>query len=193
MLFIIFGWKTRTKEYGPTYPAECPHCTNDNYFHLLKARRWFRLYFIPVLPLSSASYDLVCPTCNASIHLNGRAEASQAKDLATSAEAYHAGHQSVEEFERDLQAFETDVFQQRDGQIELDSRNYAATTNGGSVLRGLMALLFGFAVFGTFSGLANLNPTALVSALFMLPYLAIRYRDPDSTTIPLAGYIQKYA
>lgn len=193
MLFIIFGWKTRTKEYGPTYPTECPHCTNDNYFHLLKARRWFSLFFIPLIPLSSASYNLVCPTCNASITLDKPA-ASQAKALADSTARYQNDEQTVNEYEHDLNAFETDIFGQRGGPTDVDKVNYAdGTSASGSILRGLAALLFAVAILGTISGIEARNPNTVFTLLFMIPYLAIRYRDPNSTTVPFAGYVQRHA
>lgn len=188
LLFVIFGWPTKTKEYGATYPTECPHCSNDNYLHLLKSRKWFTLYFIPLIPLGRGSFDLVCPTCNASIRLDNRAEIKQAKELNSTAEAYHNDEIPVEEFQRELTAFETDVFANPDGPERVDSQTYEGAS--GSIIRTLCALLFAFAVFTTVFGIAELNPAALVYALGALPYLAIRYRDPASTTIPLAGYVE---
>lgn len=190
MLFIIFGWKTRTKDYGETYPAECPHCENDNYLHLLKARRWFRLYFIPAIPLSRASYDLVCPTCNASMELDTRAHASQAKDLATKTKHYHHGTLSDSDYRDEIAAFESTALNADDGStIEIDTANYNGSHDSDQGLRILAALLFVVAILGTVSGALNANPLALVTALFMLPYLGLRYRDPASTTLPLAGYV----
>lgn len=187
LLFVIFGWPTKTKEYGATYPTPCPHCSNDNYFHLLKSRKWFTLYFIPLLPLGRASYDLVCPTCNASINLNSRAEIQQAKELNTATADYHEEKLSTENYKRELKAFETDVFKNPNGPETVDSPTYEGAS--GSVVRTLLAIVFVFAVFTTVFGAINLNPSALVYALGALPYLAVRYRDPASTTMPFAGYV----
>lgn len=187
LLFVIFGWPTKTKEYGATYPTECPHCSNDNYLHLLKSRKWFTLYFIPLLPLGTASYDLVCPTCNASIGLKSRAEIKQAKRLNTAASDYHNENLSAEDFKRELSAFEADVFENPNGPVSVDSQNYQGAS--GSIIRTLTAIAFAFALFTTVFAITELNPGALVYALFAVPYLAIRYRDPASTTIPFAGYM----
>ncbi|WP_338729454.1 zinc ribbon domain-containing protein [Haladaptatus sp. DJG-WS-42] len=190
LAFIIFGWSTRFKEYGATYPAACPHCSNDNYFHLLKSRRWFKLYFIPLIPLSRAAYDLVCPTCNASIRLDSRAEATQAKHLNTATTAYHNEELDVEDYSREMKAFETDVFENPNGQSKDYSENYQGAS-GPPMFRYLMALMFVIALGSASIGVYQLEPFAIVPALFMLPYLAIRYRDPDSTTIPLASYVSR--
>lgn len=192
MLFIIFGWPRRTKEYGPTYPAECPHCNNDNYFHLLKSRRWFSLYFLPLVPLGFVSYGLICPICNAGVELDGRAEAKQAKHLATATDEYHNDVLPVGEYKHELQAFEADVFPDSGGIIPEDIQRQPLENESSRLLRPLLALLFAFALMTTTLGAVNLNPGAvLFGLLFTLPYLAVRYRDSDSTTVPLAGVLKK--
>ena len=63
-MFIIFGWNHPTsKNHGPTLPMKCPHCGNDVFFHLLHERRWFTLFFIPVIPYHSKHY-LLCEICS---------------------------------------------------------------------------------------------------------------------------------
>ncbi len=192
MLFIIFGWKTRMKEYGATYPTRCPHCSNDIYFHLIKSRRWFKLYFIPVLPLGFASHDLVCPTCHASLHLDGRAEAKQAKQLTKATNTYQEELMGVNEYKRELRAFEVGVFGSEGGPMTVDSTKFQAGNGGGSDLlfRGLMALLFVFSLLTCVIGISELNLAGIACGILMLPYLAIRYLDPDSTTLPLAGVVK---
>ncbi|WP_049970799.1 zinc ribbon domain-containing protein [Haladaptatus cibarius] len=191
MLFIIFGWSARTKEYGPTYPIECPHCENANYFHLLKHRRWFSLFFIPLIPLGFGTYDLVCPICNVSFELDGRAEAKQAKQLSGAAEHYESDKISKEEFDHELQAFETDVIS--DISVEdLKPQPYGGDGVIDKLFRPMMALLFFFATITTvFSAIGLQVGMFLVSVICMLPYLAIRFNDPDSTTVPIVGLVRK--
>ncbi|GAA0304110.1 hypothetical protein [Halarchaeum salinum] len=60
----------------------------------------------------------------------------------------------------------------------------------GTILRWIMAYIFVFGVVLTLSGVLSLNIVSLVQGVILLaPYLIIRYRDPDSTTIPFRGYI----
>lgn len=63
-MFIIFGWNYQTsKNHGPTLPMKCPHCGNEVFLHLLHERRWFTLFFIPVIPYSSRHF-LLCDICS---------------------------------------------------------------------------------------------------------------------------------
>lgn len=70
LAFIIFGWPRRTKDYGPAYYTECMNCGNAAMYWLIKVRRWFTLYFIPVLPISTKSCYLVCEVCEAAIKVD---------------------------------------------------------------------------------------------------------------------------
>ncbi|WP_128478071.1 zinc ribbon domain-containing protein [Halorussus pelagicus] len=188
MLFIIFGWSHRTKEYGPTYPMECPHCSNESYFHLLKYRRWFSLYFIPLIPLGFGSYDLVCPVCSSSIELDGRAEATQAKQLSSAAEDYQDGKLTTGEFDHELQAFEADVFSDVAAR---DIKRQPYGDGDSKIFRPLMALLFVFATIVAVQSAVSLYPGSFaLGVLCMLPYLVIRYRDPESTTVPFASILK---
>ena len=68
---IIYGWgRVTTKEYGPTMAVECPNCDNDTWLHLYRQRKWFTLFFIPVIPYSS-KHLLLCEVCSQGIELKG--------------------------------------------------------------------------------------------------------------------------
>ena len=43
---------------------ECPVCLNISNWNLLRIDRHIALYFIPIIPLISASYKLKCASCN---------------------------------------------------------------------------------------------------------------------------------
>ncbi|KTG09279.1 hypothetical protein AUR64_15955 [Haloprofundus marisrubri] len=105
LLFIIFGWPRRSKEYGETYPAHCSHCENDQYYELGKSRRWFTLYFLPLLPLGRATRGLFCSICGAGFELD-RTQFKAAKTLSQSTTAFSEGELSEEEYGRELEAFE---------------------------------------------------------------------------------------
>src|SRR3954470_12864876 len=59
---IIYGWRglTRTKESGQFH---CPVCNESRDFRHRVVRRWFTLYFIPVIPLTQMGEYIECGEC----------------------------------------------------------------------------------------------------------------------------------
>ncbi|WP_224268270.1 zinc-ribbon domain-containing protein [Haloprofundus salinisoli] len=105
LLFIIFGWPRRSKEYGETYPGHCSHCDNDQYYELRKSRRWLTLYFLPLLPLERATRGLFCSICGTGFELD-RTQFKAAKSLSKSTTAFAEGDLSEREYGRELETFE---------------------------------------------------------------------------------------
>ena len=69
-MFIIFGWGRETiKDLGPVEEHICPNCRNKKYWHLIQLRKWFSLFFIPLIPYEG-SYSLLCPICKQGISLD---------------------------------------------------------------------------------------------------------------------------
>ncbi len=79
---IIFGMRGRTKDHGEAVPAECPRCHNRTFFHYVSRTRWFSLFFIPVIPVSTKHF-IVCPVCNFAVALDsdGRERAGRMVEL----------------------------------------------------------------------------------------------------------------
>jgi hypothetical protein len=68
---IIFGWgKVTHKDYGATMATKCPNCSNDTWLQLTRYRKWFTLFFIPVVPYSS-KHLLLCEVCSQGVELKG--------------------------------------------------------------------------------------------------------------------------
>jgi hypothetical protein len=68
---IIYGWgRTTTKQYGPAMAMRCDNCNNETWYHFIRRRTWFTLFFIPIIPYSS-KHLLVCQVCNAGIEMTG--------------------------------------------------------------------------------------------------------------------------
>jgi ribosomal protein L40E len=105
--FIIFGFKTRTKEHGPSYPLHCPNCDNDEVYHAFKQRRWFHIFWIPLIPWT-ADRALVCPTCGVSLELT-KSEFESAKELANKARLHSEGELSADQYWREVRAFEAEA------------------------------------------------------------------------------------
>jgi hypothetical protein len=62
MLFI-FGWgRTTVNDRGPLVFLKCNVCSNEKYWHHLTVRKWFSLFFIPVVPYENNNL-LLCPVC----------------------------------------------------------------------------------------------------------------------------------
>ncbi|MEM7697907.1 MAG: TerB family tellurite resistance protein, partial [Verrucomicrobiota bacterium] len=59
---IIFGTRgvTTTPEEGQFH---CPQCNQQSAFKLKRVRRFFTLYFIPVIPLDKLGEYVECPAC----------------------------------------------------------------------------------------------------------------------------------
>ncbi|HEY3782267.1 MAG TPA: zinc ribbon domain-containing protein [Fimbriimonadaceae bacterium] len=61
---LIFGWGRRTNtKLGQFGPAPCPRCHNNALYQHIKQRRWFSLFFIPVIPYETHEF-LVCEICS---------------------------------------------------------------------------------------------------------------------------------
>lgn len=60
MLFL-FGFRTKGKALGQV-ERSCAKCARSTMHVAVEAKRWFTLFFIPVIPLGS-SYALRCGVC----------------------------------------------------------------------------------------------------------------------------------
>ena len=61
-MIIIWGTRAFQKLLGNTITYTCGHCNNINPFLVVRVRRWFTLFWIPIFPISS-KYFVLCPTC----------------------------------------------------------------------------------------------------------------------------------
>jgi hypothetical protein len=63
-MLVIFGTRGRisTTDGGRFY---CPRCSGDRDYTRKGVRRWFTLFFIPIVPMGAArNVHVVCSTCN---------------------------------------------------------------------------------------------------------------------------------
>jgi len=96
-MFFLFGWGHRThNDHGPTFPATCTNCSNENWMHLFSYRTWFTLFFIPLIPYESRTL-LICPVCSAGIMLAGDS-IDRHKQLNLAARAFLAGEIEEEDY-----------------------------------------------------------------------------------------------
>jgi hypothetical protein len=60
---IIWGWRVRFGKLGEG-TFFCPSCGGDRHYALKQRRRWFTLFFIPIIPLDRVGEPFVeCTTC----------------------------------------------------------------------------------------------------------------------------------
>lgn len=62
-MLIVFGFKVVFTTVGEGH-FHCPGCGTDRHYRLRRARRWFSLFFIPVIPLKTVGTVVECSTCN---------------------------------------------------------------------------------------------------------------------------------
>ena len=60
---IIFGKRVRhnTLSTGQFY---CPHCKAGRTYELRRAKNYFALYFVPLIPMTTVGESVTCQTCN---------------------------------------------------------------------------------------------------------------------------------
>lgn len=61
---IIFGTKS-TRKLLDSGSFDCPNCGNNTTFEKRRARQWFHLYFIPLIPLDTYPPYVECKPCGA--------------------------------------------------------------------------------------------------------------------------------
>jgi hypothetical protein len=94
---LIFGWGAgRPKDGGAVVPHQCPHCHNDGYFRLISATKWFRLFFVPLIPYSTKHF-LVCPVCTSGKQLTGH-DVARARQMAALTAERQGGGMSDERY-----------------------------------------------------------------------------------------------
>lgn len=62
---IIFGTKAKTKTVGKG-KFNCPHCQREREYERRKAKRYFSIYFIPLIPMDDIGEFIECQTCHRS-------------------------------------------------------------------------------------------------------------------------------
>lgn len=100
---IIFGFKGRVKDRGEAVPAACPRCHNQTFFHYVSRQRWFSLFFVPVIPISSKHF-LMCPVCSFGLALDAEGQ-QRAGHMAELTGQWRAGALSEESYRSSVEAF----------------------------------------------------------------------------------------
>ncbi|WP_109302227.1 TerB family tellurite resistance protein [Aquimarina sp. AU474] len=80
-MFIIFGTRglKHTVNESPILSNACPNCNNGNLVNKLY-RRWFTLFFIPVIPLDVVDRFYQCDSCKSAYNENIRTVLQQSQN-----------------------------------------------------------------------------------------------------------------
>lgn len=65
MILIIWGFRVLYRVIG-TGTFHCPRCGGDREYQLRSGRRWFTLFYLPVIPLKQLGEHVRCATCKTS-------------------------------------------------------------------------------------------------------------------------------
>jgi tellurite resistance protein len=68
-VLLIFGLSVFFRTVGQG-DFHCPHCGGDRHYRQRVARRWFTLFFIPVIPLNRVGEVVECGTCRTRFNLD---------------------------------------------------------------------------------------------------------------------------
>ena len=63
-MFFLFGMRTKANSLGQL-ERPCSKCSRDTMHHAIETKRWFTLFFVPVIPLGG-SFLLRCGVCGLS-------------------------------------------------------------------------------------------------------------------------------
>jgi uncharacterized tellurite resistance protein B-like protein len=61
-MILIWGWRSRLQAIGEG-TFHCPNCQADRQYDHRQARRWFTLFWIPLIPLKVLGTFVECRTC----------------------------------------------------------------------------------------------------------------------------------
>lgn len=95
---IIFGWGGgKVKNHGPAVAQTCPSCGRDGFFNYFTVTKWFRLYFIPIIPYNTKHF-LACPVCTSGTELTTPAERQRVQALVATTPSLDTGQQARSAF-----------------------------------------------------------------------------------------------
>jgi hypothetical protein len=101
---IVFGvGRAQPKDFGSVAPMICPNCHNPVVLRYILATTWFRLYFLPVVPLQRR-HLMMCPVCSRGIMLTGT-QAKGAKNFVSRTEAWRDGRLEHDAYVDELRRF----------------------------------------------------------------------------------------
>lgn len=105
---IIFGTRNRFKTIG-TGQFYCPHCQGQRNYEHKQAKKYFTLYFVPLIPMGDMGDFVECQTCHVTyksevLNIKPAPKQISAVELLNSVKSRLTNGDSVEYVIRDLTA-----------------------------------------------------------------------------------------
>ena len=115
---LVFGWGGgRIQDHGPALPMSCSNCNNETVLHAVTMRKFFSLFWIPLIPYSRKDM-LMCSVCTRGLELRPN-EGNAAAQLAKMYALFRAGQISSDQFGLSVQVF-SDLMQMTRGTWQPD-------------------------------------------------------------------------
>lgn len=90
---IIFGWGGgKAKNHGPAVAQVCSSCGREGFLNYFTITKWFRLYFIPIIPYKTRHF-LACPVCTSGTELTTIADRQRVQALVATTASLGTGQQ----------------------------------------------------------------------------------------------------
>ena len=78
-MIIFYGFKTFRKEVLESKEQNCTACDQKTTVKLIRDRRWFQLFWIPVFPVS-VKYFHLCESCNSMTEVSKQQATAELKE-----------------------------------------------------------------------------------------------------------------
>jgi hypothetical protein len=101
---VIFGFGPgKQEDLGEIAPSVCPNCHNQVFFHHVRSKKRFSLYFVPVVPYGTDDY-LVCPICSRGLQISS-AQLPYLRSMSSAAASFRAGRLAEAQYMAQVERF----------------------------------------------------------------------------------------
>jgi zinc-ribbon family len=101
---VIFGFGPgKQEDLGEIAPSVCPNCHNQVFFHHVRSKKRFSLYFVPVVPYGTDDY-LVCPICSRGLQISS-AQLPYVRSMSSAAASFRAGRLAEAQYTAQVDRF----------------------------------------------------------------------------------------
>jgi hypothetical protein len=101
---VIFGFGPgKQEDLGEIAPSVCPNCHNQVFFHHVRSKKRFSLYFVPVVPYGTDDY-LVCPICSRGLQISS-AQLPYVRSMSSAAASFRAGRLAEAQYMAQVERF----------------------------------------------------------------------------------------
>lgn len=101
---VIFGFGPgKQEDLGEVAPSVCPNCHNQVFFHHVRSKKRFSLYFVPVVPYGTDDY-LVCPICSRGLQISNQ-QLPHVRSMSSAAASFRTGRLGEAQYMAQVERF----------------------------------------------------------------------------------------